>query len=80
MIIVPEAKFDLRFEISNLNYTGMHVYVANLVASEAMAASEVTYDLRFELSDLNQLCSHAFLAFKCFPEKIDMSPRPIMIH
>ena len=39
LIVVSEANFDLKFEISNLNYTGLYVYIAILVASEAMAAS-----------------------------------------
>ena len=25
----PEVKFDIRFEISNLNYLGIHVYIAS---------------------------------------------------
>ena len=25
----PEVKFDLRFEISNLNYLGIHVHIAS---------------------------------------------------
>ncbi len=38
----PEVKFDLRFEISDLNYLGIHVHIATaiLVASEAIAASK----------------------------------------
>ena len=40
MILVLEAYFDLRFEISSLNYPGMTVHVAVLVASEAMVASK----------------------------------------
>ena len=39
LIVVSEANFDLKFEISNLNYTGLYVYIAILVAPEAMAAS-----------------------------------------
>ena len=38
MILVLEAYFDLRFEISSLSYPGMVVHVAVLVASEAMMA------------------------------------------
>ena len=40
MIVVFDANFDLRFEISNLNYPGMYMFVAILVACEAMAASK----------------------------------------
>ena len=40
MIVVLEANFDVKFEISNLNYPGLYVYIAILVASEAMAASK----------------------------------------
>ena len=53
LIVVSEANFDLKFEISNLNYTGLYVYIAILVASEAMAASEVKFDLKIEVSILN---------------------------
>ena len=40
MIVVSEANFDLRFEISKLNYPGRYMYVAILVASGAMVASK----------------------------------------
>ena len=40
MTAISEADFDLRFEISRLNYPDKNVYVATLVASEAMAASD----------------------------------------
>ena len=40
LIVVSEANFDLKFEISNLNYPGLYVYIALLVASEVMAASK----------------------------------------
>ena len=36
MFPVFEANFDIRFEISNLNYPGMYLNVAILVASETM--------------------------------------------
>ena len=40
MIVVSDANFVLKFEISNLNYPGKQVYVAILVTSEAKAASK----------------------------------------
>ena len=39
-MVVSEANFDLRFEISNLNYPGLYVYIAVLEAAEAMVASK----------------------------------------
>ena len=82
LIVVSEANFDLKFEISNLNYTGLYVQIAILVASEAMAASEVKFDLKIEVSILNQLCYHASLACKGFLEMIPTNndKRPIAIH
>ena len=40
IIVVSEANFDLKFEISNLNYPGLSVHIAIIVASEAMATSK----------------------------------------
>ena len=40
MIVESDANFDVKFEISSLNYPGMTVHVAVLVASEAMVASK----------------------------------------
>ena len=40
IIVVSEANFDLKFETSNLNYPSLYVYIAILVASEAMATSK----------------------------------------
>ena len=54
-LVDSKAKFDLRFESSNLDYSGIHVHIA----SEAMVASkqpEITSVLGIELSDLNYLC------------------------
>ena len=68
----PQRSFDLRFEISNLDYPGIHVPVASnchiddLQGHDSLQpASEVTNDLRIELSDLNYLHSHASRAAKC---------------
>ena len=75
--MASEVTIDLRFEISNLNYPGIHMPVAPnshfgcLRGNGGLkTASEVTSDLKFELSDLNYLCCHAFLACKSFPEMI----------
>ena len=66
-----EVKFELRFEISILNYPGIHVYIAfnnhfgDLWGHGGLqTASEVTSGLRIKLSDLNYLCPHVFLASK----------------
>ena len=40
MIVVLEANFVLKFEISNLNYPDLYVCIAILVAFEAMVASK----------------------------------------
>ena len=45
MIVVLEANFDLKFEISNLNYPGLYVYIAIIVASEAMVTSKAIWRL-----------------------------------
>ena len=73
--MASEVTFDLRFEISNLNYPGIHMHVApnshfgGLRGHGGLkTASEVTSDLKFELSDLNNPCWQAFLACKSFPE------------
>ena len=54
MMVVSVANFDLKFDISNLNYPGLYVYIAILVASEAKAASK--WPQRSNLtSDLNSV-------------------------
>ena len=54
MIVVLEANFDLKFEISNLNYPGLYVYIVLLVASEVMAASKWPWRSHLT-SDLNSV-------------------------
>ena len=70
--MTSEVKFDLIFEISNLDCPGIHVHVASnshIVDlrghGSLQTASEVTNGLGIELSGLNNLCSHAFLASNC---------------
>ena len=70
--MASEVTFDLRFEISNLNYPGIHMHVAPNSHFGGLrgygglkTASEVTSHLGIELSDLNYICCHAFLASKC---------------
>ena len=36
----PKRSYDLRFEISNPDYPGIHVHIASMMASEAMVASK----------------------------------------
>ena len=64
--IASEVKFNFRFEISSLNYPGIHVHVASnghfhgLCGHDGLqTASEVTSGLRIELSDLKYLCYQA---------------------
>ena len=40
ILVVSEVKFGLIFDISNLNYPGMYVYIAIFGAYEAMTASK----------------------------------------
>ena len=72
-----EVKADLRIELSDLNYPGIHVHVASVGHiggfgghGSLQVNSEDTSEARFELSDLNYLCSHASLACKGFLEMI----------
>ena len=60
--MTSEVKFDLIFEISNLDYPGIHVHVASnshivdLRGHDSLqTASEVTNGLGIELSGLNNL-------------------------
>ena len=64
----PRRSYDLRFDISNLDYPGIHVHIAfkGLRGHGSLqTTSEVTSDLKIQLSDLNNLCYHASLASKC---------------
>ena len=66
MIVVSDAIFDLRFEIGNLNYPGRYMYIAILVASEAMAASKCP--LRSHMtSDLNSVISMTYTPMLLWP-------------
>ena len=66
--VASEFKFDLRFEISNLNYPGIHVHIAYnshfcglLGHGGPLAASmapEVKFDFRFLISYLNYPAIH----------------------
>ena len=69
--IASEIIFNLGFEISNLNYPGIHVHVASnghlhgLCGHDGLqTASEVTSGLGIELSDINYPCSNAYLTSK----------------
>ena len=70
----PRRSFDLRFEISNLDYPGIHVHIAsNGLRGHGglQTTSEVTSDLKIQLSDLDYLCSHVSLASKGLHELND---------
>ena len=84
--MTSEVKFDLRFEISNLDYPGINVHVASYSQivdlrghGSLQTASEVTNGLRIELGGLNNLCSHAFLASNCL-YGLNERRRLILIH
>ena len=53
-LTASEVKYDIRFKIGNLHYSGIYVKVsviAILAASEAMAASMAS-EVRFEICNL----------------------------
>ena len=63
------TNFNVRLDISSLNYPDIHVHVASnsnlggLLGHDGLQmTSEVTSDLKIELSDLDYLCFHASLA------------------
>ena len=61
----PRRSYDLRFDISNLDYPGIHVHIAsNSLQGHGgpQMTSEVTSDLKIQLSDLDYLCYHVSLA------------------
>ena len=60
----PQRSYDLSFEISNLEYPGIHVHIASNGLrghgglrghSGLQTTSEVTFDLKIQLSDLDYL-------------------------
>ena len=65
-------KFELRFEINNLNYPDIHVYIASNGhfgdlwghgdLQMASTASGVKFDLGFEISNLNYPSIHMHIA------------------
>ena len=63
----PRRSYDLRFDISNLDYPGINVHIATngLRGHGGLQTTlEVTSDLKIQLSDLDYLCSHVSLASK----------------
>ena len=64
----PWRSYDLRFDISFLDYPSIHVHIAsNGLRGHGglQTTSEVTSDHKIQLSDLNYLCYHAPLASNC---------------
>ena len=64
-----EVASDLKFDISNLNYPGIHVHITynshfgGLWGHSGLnMTSEVTSDLKFDFCSLNNQCSSASLA------------------
>ena len=81
----PQRSYDLRFDISNLDYPGIHVHIASnglLANGSLQMTSEVTSDLGIKLCDLDYLCSHVSLASKGLHELNDTEGgrRPNIIH
>ena len=74
-----ELKFELGFEIKNLNYPGVYMRVHIGIATysgldglwghdgfqTALMACEVKFDLRFEIGNLNYPGIHVHVASKC---------------
>ena len=70
--MASKVRYDLRFEISNLNYHGIDVHIASnsFLGSlwghgglqTASIASEVKFYLRFEISNLTYPGSHVHVA------------------
>ena len=68
---LEEAKFDIKFEISNLNNPIIHMHIAprnqygDLRGHGSLkTASEAASDVKFELSDLDYIYTHIFLGSK----------------
>ena len=66
-----EAKFDIKFEISNLKNPIIHMHIAprnqygDLSGHGSLKiAFEVASDVKFELSDLDYIYPHIFLGSK----------------
>ena len=56
--MASKVKFNLMFEISNLNYSGIDMHIASKSIGHgglqmASIASEVKFDLLFEINNLN---------------------------
>ena len=80
MVEFSLTNFNVRLDISSLNYPDIHVHVASnsnlggLLGHDGLQmTSEVTSDLKIELSDLDYLCFHVSLACKGFLEMIQMT-------
>ena len=78
----PRRSYDLRIDIINLNYPGIHV----LIASNGLRGHgghqttlEVTSDLKIQLSDLGYLCSHGSLASKGLHEINDTQAEEVYL-
>ena len=74
----PRWSNDLRFDISKLDYPGIHVHIAfNGLRGHGglQTTSEVTSDLKIQLSDLDYLCCHVSLASKGLHEINDTHGR-----
>ena len=60
----PQRSYDLRFEISNLEYPGIHVHIASngLRGHVASKRPRRSYDLRLEISNLDYPGIHVHIA------------------
>ena len=60
----PRRSYELRFEISNLDYPSTHVHIAsNSLQGHwgLQMTSEVRSDLKIKFSDLDYICSSVYL-------------------
>ena len=67
--MASKAQFDLRFETSNLDYSGIHVHIALtviLIASEAIAASKQSQRSHLT-SELNSVTSTTLVPMCILP-------------
>ena len=60
----PWRSYDLRFEISNHPYPGIHVHIASngLLGHCGLKTTSGSYDLRFEISNLEYPGNHVNIA------------------
>ena len=69
--MTSEVKADLRIELSDLNYPGIHVHVASNSHVGGLWCHDGLQMTSEVKADLNYLWCNALLAYKGFPEMIE---------